>query len=134
MNNTTIEESNQSNQVSTASSNEIDWFYTALTYVSLVIIAIGLIGNTVSFAIFRFHRHFKTMPSMVYLSFISITDSLSLLVWNLDHYLLPNHGFKLETTNEPMCRIMTFEQFCSLQASAFLLSVLTVDRFDIFQN
>lgn len=106
-----------------------DVFYSILTYVSLVIIAVGLIGNSISFAIFRFHSQFKTMPSMVYLSFVSITDSLSLLVWNLDHYLLYNLGIKVERLNEPICRISTFDQFFSLQASALILSMVTIDRY-----
>lgn len=111
-----------------SSSNDQDLFYTILTYISLVIIGFGFVGNSISFVIFRFHRHFKSMPSMVYLSFISITDSLSLLVWNLDHYLTPNHGIKIERISELVCRISTFEQFVSLQSSALLLSMVTIDR------
>lgn len=108
--------------------NTTDIFDTLLTYVSLIIVLTGFLGNSISFAIFRFHSEFKSMPSMVYLSFISITDTLSLLVWNLDHFFIPNFSVKLEAANEPICRILTFDQFFSLQASALLLSMLTVDR------
>lgn len=123
---------NSTNSLILTSGNKTDVFYTLLTYVSLMIVLTGFVGNSISFTIFRFHPEFKTMPSMVYLSFISLTDSLSLLVWNLDHFFIPNFGVKLEAANEPICRIMTFDQFCSLQASALLLSMLTVDRFVVY--
>lgn len=115
-------------QILPISENNTDIFDILLTYVSLIIVLTGFVGNSISFAIFRFHSEFKSMPSMVYLSFISITDTLSLLVWNLDHFFIPNFGVKLEAANEPICRILTFDQFFSLQASALLLSMLTVDR------
>lgn len=133
MNNTSSEVDNGiSSPANSVKADNYDWFYSILSYVSLVIIVIGFVGNFISFAIFRFHPHFKTMASMVYLSCIAITDSLSLLVWNLDHYLLPNHGIKLEKINETSCRITLFNQFVSLQASALLLSMVTIDRYFIF--
>lgn len=113
----------------TTTVDEKDYFYIVLTHIPLLIIAVGLVGNSISFAVFRFHRQFKTMASMVYLSFISVTDTLALLVWNLDHYLLPNHGIKMERLNEYYCRILTFDQFFSLQSSALLLSMVTIDRY-----
>jgi hypothetical protein len=69
------------------------------------------------------------MPSMVYLTFVSVCDTISLFVWNLSHFTRPNFGFSIESLSLFTCRFMVFIQFLSLQASSNLLSVLTVDRF-----
>jgi hypothetical protein len=66
---------------------------------------------------------------MVYLSYISITYTLSLLEWNLDHFLVPNFGIYFELLNITMCKLVTFTQFFSLQSSGFLLTILCIDRY-----
>ena len=48
------------------------------SYISLIIIILGLIGNTTTYIIFRFNKDMKKLPSMVILSFVCITDTLSL--------------------------------------------------------
>lgn len=103
-----------------------DFIYIALTYVPLIIIGMGVITNTISFIIFRFTVQFKNMPSMIYLSCITITDTLALFVWNLDHFLSYHYSIGVETY---ICQIATFDQYFSLQSSALLLSMLTVDRY-----
>ncbi len=57
--------------------NIFEVFSHFLSYISLVIIGCGLIGNSVSFLIFRLAKQMKIMPSMVFLSFICVTDTLS---------------------------------------------------------
>lgn len=104
-------------------------FFIVLTHFPLVIIVIGVVCNFASFTIFRFHREFKTMSSMVYLSFVAITDTLSLFGWNLDHYLRHNHNIIIDRIDKTTCRISSFNQYFSLQASALLLSVLCIDRY-----
>ena len=49
-----------------------------VSYISIIIIMLGLIGNTTTFIIFRFNKDMKKLPSMVILSFVCITDTLSL--------------------------------------------------------
>jgi hypothetical protein len=104
-------------------------FYVIFSYVPLGIIASGLIGNSLCFILFRFHKHFKRMTPMVYLSFVAITDTLALFEWNLDHYLILNTGFSIGGLSEFTCHVYTFVQYSSLQASALLLSMLSVDRY-----
>jgi hypothetical protein len=103
--------------------------FIAITHVPLLIIAIGFVGNTITFLVFRLSGKFKRNSSMVYLSFVSLTDTLSLFGWNLDHFLRHNTNFVLETTNLATCRLYTFNQYFSLQSSALLLSMLCIDRF-----
>ncbi len=46
-------------------------------YFALLIIFIGVLGNTTTFFLFRTDREMKKMPAMVYLSFTCVTDTLS---------------------------------------------------------
>ena len=97
--------------------------------IPLVIIVIGLIGNTISFFVFTFDEKMKTINSMIYLSFISITDTLSLFVWNLNHFLFPHFKIQIEFLSLFNCKLFVFLQYFSLQCSGLLLSMLTIDRY-----
>ncbi len=110
-------------------SHHEDKFGKIISYFALVIILLGLTGNTAAFILFRFNKDLKRMPSLVILSFVCITDLLALFTWNLDHFLTPNYGTAIETLNIYTCRIFTFIQYASLQSSAILLSFTCVDRY-----
>lgn len=110
-------------------SNIYDQIDLVLSFIPLVIIGCGLITNTICFFVFRFSDQFKTMSSMVILSFVVILDTLSLFDWNLNHYLQPNFGFSMEYLNLFTCKFVLFIQYFSLQSSAFLLSFVSIDRF-----
>lgn len=106
-----------------------DYFYTILTHFPLIIIVLGLIGNTVSFLVFRLHHEFKNMAPMVYLSFLAISDTFSLFGWNMDHYLSYNFNFNIFDYSLLVCKLVSFEQYASLQASALFLCMITIDRY-----
>jgi hypothetical protein len=48
-----------------------------LPYMALVIIFIGLVGNTNALLLFITDREIKKMPSMIFLSFTCVTNTLS---------------------------------------------------------
>lgn len=100
-----------------------------VSYLNLIIIGLGVIGNTVSFFIFRFHSSFKKMPSMVFLSFVAVTDTIALFEWNLDHYFQLVHRIDILSISLFLCRFLDFVQYSSLQASALIMSVMCVDRY-----
>ena len=100
-----------------------------LSYFSLVIILIGVIFNTLTFLVIVLNKVLRKTSSMVYLLYVSIFYTLSLLVWNLNHFLYPNFGIELESLNMITCKILTFIQFFSLQSSGFLLTILCIDRY-----
>lgn len=115
------------NSSSTSASSYINRF---IAHFNLITIALGVVGNTVSFLIFRFHPSFKRMPSMVYLSFVAVTDTIALFEWNLNHFTVLTYKFDLpERTNIAFCRIFSFAQYFSLQSSALILSVMCIDRY-----
>jgi len=104
-------------------------FTVIISYIPLFIILMALVGNMICFAVFTFNKKLKEINSMVYLSFVSITDTLSLFVWNFDHFLEVNFKLKIEYLNLFNCKFFVFLQYFSLQCSAFLLCMLTIDRF-----
>lgn len=103
-----------------------DWL---VAHFNLITIGLGLFGNTICFIIFRFHPSFKRMASMVFLSFVAITDTTALFEWNLDHFTQLVYNVDLPGTSLPNCRVYIFAQYSSLQASALTLSVMCIDRY-----
>jgi hypothetical protein len=100
-----------------------------VSFIALVIIFIGLVGNITSFLIFRLNKEMKKMPSMIFLSFMCVTDTLSLFTWNLDHYLKPNFKFSIESLNIYTCNFFSFIQYFSLESSSWLLTWVSIDRY-----
>lgn len=100
-----------------------------ISYLPWLPIFLGLIGNSLCFLIFRFSKEFNKIPSMVYLSFIAIFDTLSLFEWNLNHFLRPNFNFEIEFISLFNCKFLVFLQYYSLQCSGVLLSIMSIDRF-----
>ena len=110
-------------------SDHLVFVFKIISYFPLVIIFIGIIGNSASFLIFRFEKELRAMSSMVYLSFCCITDTLSLFTWNLNHFLLPNFDLAMEDFNIHTCRFFQFLQYFTLQSSALLLGFVSIDRY-----
>ncbi|CAF0969161.1 unnamed protein product [Brachionus calyciflorus] len=100
-----------------------------LSYLPLFTIVLGLFGNTTCIFIFRLSKKFNKIPSMVFLSFVAIFDTLSLFEWNLDYFLYPNFQIELERLNLFSCKFVDFIQLVSLHSTANLLSLMCVDRF-----
>jgi hypothetical protein len=100
-----------------------------LSYFGLANIIIGLVTNTISFLIFRFDKTLKKISTFMYLSFIVVLDTLALLVWNLNNFTGPNFNLQIEYTSLFACRFFVFLQYFSLQSSAILLSITTIDRY-----
>lgn len=100
-----------------------------VSFLPLMVISMGVLGNTACFLIFRLSKEFNKIPSMVYLSFIAVFDTLSLFEWNLNHFLRPNFKIEIEFLSLFNCRFFVFIQYFSLQSSASLLSIMCVDRF-----
>lgn len=110
-------------------SNTTSSFSIFIGYLNLIIIGFGVIGNLTSFCIFRFHSSFKTMPSMVFLSFVAVTDTIALFEWNLHHYFQLIHDIDITTISVLVCRVYDFAQYTSIQSSGMLLSVMCIDRY-----
>ena len=100
-----------------------------LMSINLVLIGLGVTGNSLCFVIFRFSHSFRNMPSMVYLSFVAVFDTLALFEWNLDHYTSAALSIELGTLSIAICRMYNYIQYMSLQTSALILSFMCIDRY-----
>lgn len=100
-----------------------------VSHFNLITIFLGVTGNTISFIIFRFHPTFKKMPSMVFLSFVAVSDTIALFEWNLNHFTILAYNIDIQQTNIVYCRLFNFAQYTSLQTSALILSFMCIDRY-----
>jgi len=98
------------------------------SYLAILIVGLGLIFNTITFLIFRFEKELKKMPSIAILSFVCISDTLSLFTWNLDHFL-GRYDILIEGINLSTCKFFSFMQYTSLEISGLLLSLCSIDRY-----
>jgi len=110
-------------------SKENSLFLKIVSFLGPIIIVNGVIGNTAAFLFFRINSDLKKMTSFVYLSFVAITDTLSLFIWNLNHFLAPNFDISIEQLNIFTCRFFSFIQFFSLQSGGILLCMVCIDRY-----
>lgn len=94
---------------------------------NVIILGLGVVGNATSFLVFRFHHSFKTMPSMVFLSFVAVTDTCALFEWNLSHFV--DVVFQTDLQLITGCRFFYFAQYSSFQSSGLLLSAMCIDRY-----
>lgn len=100
-----------------------------VAHLPILTIVMALVGNSAAFLIFRLTDEMKNMSSMVYLSFVAVTDTMTLFLWNLDHYLVTIHGFQLEHLSVFNCKLLVFIQYSSQQMSGLLLSMICIDRY-----
>lgn len=112
-----------------SASSTIGWFEQAIGYISLLNIIFGVIGNVICFSVFVFTPELRNMSFVVYLTYCSLANILSLFEWNLNHYLSPMFGIRLEDFTLASCRITIFLQYFSLQISSYFLTWMSIDRF-----
>jgi hypothetical protein len=103
-------------------------FFEITSYFGIIIIVLGLIFNTLTFFIFRLNKELKKIPSLLILSFVCISETLSLFTWNLNHFLV-RFNTRIEDINIFTCKFFSFMQYSSLEISGLLLSLCSIDRY-----
>ena len=98
----------------------IDIILNVLGIYSLLLCIVGTVGNIFNLFIIL-KTDLKKTKTFVFLAFLSVTDTLSMYWWDLDHFLTP--FFQIDRQNESnlWCKINTFIQESVLFASAFFL-------------
>lgn len=99
------------------------------SFIPMLWICMGVVFNSCCFLIFRLTPEFSKMSSMVFLSFVVVSDTLSLFNWNFKKFTVPRFGWNIETLNVFTCKVFAFGQYFLLQSSAFLLCFVSIDRF-----
>ena len=87
----------------------------------------GIIGNSITLIVLRRDGKLKEIIGLIYLSFISFTDTFSLFGWNFS--LFHDNIYGGYVFNNPICNFVIFIQFFSLQSSGFLITFLCLDRY-----
>lgn len=100
-----------------------------VSYLSIVIIVIGLIFNTSAFLVFTCSKKMRGMSSMIFLAFICVTDISALFTWNLNHFLEAHQWHFVEYISVHACRFFNWLQYFSLQCSGLFYSLVSVDRY-----
>lgn len=110
--------------------SQYDSFEIFLTYLPVIIIIFGLIGNLWSFLIFAFNKEMKRYSSMMFLAFICVFNTTSLFTWNLDNFLAPNFKVSVISISPPFgCKFFVFLQILSLHCSGILYAIISIDRY-----
>lgn len=97
-------------------------------YVSLfniILALIGIVGNLFSIVVFACMRHVSTFRFLLYLS---IFDSLVLLVCTTEASVKFGLLFEIRHLNPMMCRLHSFLTYLLTQCSTNLLMVINLDR------
>ena len=100
----------------------------AISVYALILIFLGTIGNIFTFMVCIKLRKTTTF---VFLAFISVSDSLILYFWNLNHFTDTFFGIDLQNYNIYSCKFGCFLQFTSMQVSAWLLVTRNIKHFVI---
>ena len=92
---------------------------------SLILVIFGTAGNLLTCLVcFRL----RSTTTFVFLAIAAVFDAASLYFWNLNHFTQTFLDIDLQSKNLNSCRIGQFVQFTSLEISAWLLVLMSVDR------
>ena len=81
------------------------------------------------FSLVCLRKRLRKLPTFIYLFTISVSDATSLSIWNLNHFLFIYFNLQPEFKSLIYCKIGVFLQYVSLEYSAWLLVMLTLDRY-----
>ena len=71
--------------------------------------------------------------SFCLLRYLALSDTLALYFWNLSHFSEAIFNINLENYSMFSCKFGDWIQFSSLQASAWILVLISIDRYLIFR-
>lgn len=97
---------------------------------SLSVTVLGTVFNVFTFLIHcrSTFRSEIVRPVLHYMRTMAIFDILMLYGWNLDPYLEPTYGFKIQTLNISLCRFLSFINYFASQSSAWLRVFVSLDQ------
>lgn len=97
-----------------------------LEIVPVLIILFGLIGNLLTFIVYS-SKELEKLPVNIYFRFLSITDSLNLLIYlPLLIKFVFEHDFQI--ISDTTCKFFVYISFAMPSMSVFVLIILSLDR------
>lgn len=97
------------------------------SYVTILLLIIGLFGNCVSALVFN-QKPLKKNSTFIYLAVLSYVDLLVLFFGLGDIILITYFKFVVRNQSILMCRVHTFLTYWSTHLSSFIIASVSVDR------
>ena len=96
-------------------------------WLSIVLLVLGIFGNTLSLIVFL-GKHMKKNSTFIYLAFLSIIDLFVLSFGLGDMIMISYFRIVLRNYSRSVCRIHTFLTYASTHLSSFILASVSIDR------
>ena len=94
---------------------------------SPLLFIIGIVGNSISVAVLS-RKHMRNSTTSVYLRFLAVIDTLVLVFATLRELIFYTTHVDVQELSDLTCRIHCWLAFSFTSLSAWLLSVLAIDR------
>lgn len=107
-----------------------------LSILPILLTIFGTLGNTMAFYVLT-RKKLRVQSTMLYFASLTLMDTLSLYQWNFNFfykYQINEHAENLENQSIFLCRYISFMANFSVQSSAWILAVITIDRYLIVTN
>jgi len=101
---------------------------TLLRTVIPVIVLMGTVGNTLSFCVLV-RRHMRSTPMYFYLTLLAVADTFVLYVSAFKVWIRALTHFEVLHISNVGCKLFMFILLCSFYMSAWLVVLVTLDRF-----
>ncbi len=88
---------------------------------SLCLLFVGVCSNSLSSITCLKSSELRKNPTFIFVAFLLLSDCVTLLYWNIDHFTTSFYGILLEDSHPAACVVITFGQMSSLQFSAWIL-------------
>lgn len=101
-------------------SETIDKITKVLGIYSIILTILGTLLNGFIFLV-CLRKNLRKINAFKFFAIISISDTISLYEWNLEHFINVFFNVNFSYTNLVWCRLGTYLQYVSLEYSAWLL-------------
>ena len=132
-------EINSTNQILTSYSQEkliYESIEKKLSILPVFLMILGVIGNGLALYVLT-RRKLRFQSTMLYFASLTIIDSIALCQWNLSIFLKHRLNPLLNSIEEQslfLCKYISFIEYFLLQTSAWILAIITIDRFLFVTN
>jgi hypothetical protein len=107
--------------------------HNALVILGYYSLSLTIFGTVFNIIIAYISIKSKSNSSFFLLRYLAFSDTLALYFWNLSHFSEAIFNINLENYSMISCKLGDWIQFSSLQTSAWILVLISIDRYLIFR-
>ncbi len=119
-----------------SSSNKFFTIEKNLSILPAFLMIFGTLGNSIAFYVLT-RKKLRTQSTMLYFACLTVLDTVSLYQWNFNFFYKYHINAlyeNLENQSIFLCRYISFMANFSIQSSAWILAIITIDRYLIVTN